>query len=234
MKSGFGGHRWYAGHSTLLLVLVGAALMGPGLCRASAADIEVRDFTVQVDGKQAGTYRIMIERKDDGSVTMAAESNVQVKVLLVPVYTYAYRGLEVWKGGRLQHLESSGKENSKTFAVNVDAISNGLRVKAQGQDHMARPDVWTTSCWQLPESQRRNQAIPLLGCDDGKELNGHLQQVGTDKITVGGQEQSCSHYRVMKTVPHELWFDGRERLVRDEWVSDGHRTVVELIRVEHR
>jgi hypothetical protein len=45
---------------------------------------------------------------------------------------------------------------------------------------------------------------------------------------VAGQEISCTHYCVNKDVPHDLWYDAQERLVRDEWVSSGHRTVLEM------
>jgi hypothetical protein len=38
-------------------------------------------------------------------------------------------------------------------------------------------------------------------------------------ITVAGQEQACIHYRVMNTVPYDLWYDGQERMVRHEWVT---------------
>jgi hypothetical protein len=36
------------------------------------------------------------------------------------------------------------------------------------------------------------------------------------------------HYRVLKDVPHELWYDMAERVVREEWVANGHRTQVVL------
>jgi hypothetical protein len=54
--------------------------------------------------------------------------------------------------------------------------------------------------------------------------------VGPEKIDVAGQRQSCVRYRIMTTPPHDLWFDAQERLVRQEWVTDGHRTVMEMVR----
>jgi Family of unknown function (DUF6134) len=228
-----GRHRASANRLTGLL-LMGVALFVPGWSRAGAADIEVRDFTIQVDGKNAGEYHMTIHRQDDGTVSMAAQSDVQVKVLLVPVYNYTYRGLEVWKAGRLQHFECSGKENSRTFTVSADAVVNGLQVKANGQEHTIRPDVWTTSYWQLPDARFRNQPLPLMRCDNGQDSTGHLQFIGMEKISVGGQEQSYAHYRVMNIVPHDLWYDGQERLVRHEWTADGHRTVIDMVRATRR
>ncbi|HEV3258275.1 MAG TPA: DUF6134 family protein [Gemmataceae bacterium] len=214
-------------------LLVGAALVLPGLSRAGAADVEVRDFSIAVDGKAAGDYHMTVRRQDDGSVSMTAQSDVHVKVVLVTVYSYGYRGVEVWKDSRLQHLACSGKENSKVFAVTADPATDGLHVKANGQEHVTRPDVWTTSCWQLPDAKFRNQDVPLLGCDNGRDIAGHLQFVGNEAIRVAGQDQVCAHWRLINGVPHELWYDGQERLVRHEWLTDGHRTVLEMVGLRH-
>ena len=225
--------QWRRGRLALLVLvlLAGGSLFLPGAGRAAAADAEVRDFTIQVDGKPAGDYHMTIRPQDDGSVSLSAESEVHVAVLLVNVYTYSYRGREVWKDGRLQHFESSGKENGKAFAVSADLGGGELHVKTNGQESVLRADVWTTSCWQLPDARLRNQAVALMGCDNGQLTIGQMQFVGSERLQVAGQEQACGHYRLMRDVPYDQWFDAQGRLVRQEWVSKGHKTVLELARV---
>ena len=156
------------------LLLVAGGWLIPGTGRAQAAEVETRDFAIEVDGKPAGNYHMRIERQNDGTVTLAAESEVQVKVLLVSVYSYAYHGLEVWKDGRLLHFESTGKENNKPFLVKADARPNGLHIRANGEEHTALPEVWTTSFWHLPRAEHRNKAVLLMGCDNGQEKLGSL------------------------------------------------------------
>ena len=212
---------------TTLVLAVTAGLLAIG-GQARAADVETRIFTVGVDGKKAGDYQLTISRLADGSLATSAASDVRVTILAIPVYTYTYRGREVWKGGRLQHFESSGKEKGKEFAIRADADGSTLRVVANGVERRTRPEVWMTSCWQLPEARYRNREVLLLGCDTGADVQGHLQFVASESIKVAGQMQTCAHYRVMKDVVHDVWYDGQERMVRDEWVSSGHRTVVEM------
>ena len=55
--------------------------------------------------------------------------------------------------------------------------------------------------------------------------------VGAERLKVAGQEQVCEHYRLMRDVSHELWYDAQDRLVRQEWLANGHRTVLELVHV---
>ena len=225
------GDRGRPATSAWLLLVGGLVLTGAG--RAAADDAEVRDFAIQVDGKPAGDYHMTIRRQDDGSVSLSAQSDVRVTVLLVTAYSYSYRGREVWKDGRLQHFESAGKENGKAFAVAADADADGLHVKADGKESVVSADAWTTSCWRLPDARLRNQAIPLMGCDNGQAGAGRLQLVGSERLKVAGREQACGHYRLTRDVPYELWYNDQERFVREEWVANGHRSVLELVRVGH-
>jgi hypothetical protein len=212
-------------------LLVGGFLALPGAGQAADANTEVRAFTIQVDGKPAGDYHMTIHRQDDGTTSLSAQSDVKVTVLLVTAYSYSYRGQEVWKDGRLQHFESAGKENGKAFSVTADLDGSSLHVKADGKESVLQSDAWTTSCWQLPDSRLRNQDIPLMGCDNGQASTGRMQYVGSERLKVAGQEQACAHYRLTRDVPYELWYDGQDRLVHEEWASNGHRTVLDLVRV---
>ena len=106
---------------------------------ARAADVETRNFTIQVDDKKSGDYQLTIQRQADGTISTAAHSEVRVTILAIPVYTYSYQGGEVWKDGRLIHFHSSGKENSKEFAIRADLDGSSLRVQANGQEHRRQP-----------------------------------------------------------------------------------------------
>jgi hypothetical protein len=215
--------------TVLALVLAAGGAMMLGVASARAGDTEMRTFRISVDGKKSGEYKMFIQKQADGSVVLYAKSDVRVTILAVPVYTYSYEGKEVWKNGRLMHFESKGKEKGKEFAIQADADSSALHVAANCSTHDAALDVWTTSCWQLPPAKFRNNAVTMFGCDTGAEYASRLQYVGTETITVSGQEINCTHYRVNKDVPHDLWYDAQDRLVRDEWTSSGHRTVLELM-----
>jgi hypothetical protein len=218
--------RWGCLAATLLVLAAGVA-------PAAAAETEARDFNVLVDGSRAGDYHVTIQHQDNGNLVMTLVSEVRVKVLGVTFYSYNYHGREVWKDGRLLRLESNGQENSKPFAVSAVPLANGLRVTFNGQEHLVPPDAWTMTYWQLPPAPARNQPLPLLGCDNGRDVSGHLQYIGPEQLVVAGQAQTCHHYRVTGSTPHELWYDGQERAVRQEWVVDGHKTVLELTHIGH-
>lgn len=203
-----------------------AWLVGP----ASAEPVtETRDYGIRVDGKPAGEYHTTV-RKDNGTVTVTSQAEVRVRVLLIN-YSYSFRGSEVWKDGRLQRLESTTNDDGKRFAVTAWVDGKELRVKSNGQERATRPDVWTTTYWRPPEARYRNQGVPLLDVDTGRDIRATLQFVGVNSINAAGQMLNCSHYRVLGGVQVDLWYDPQDRLVRQESIEDGHRTLIELTRV---
>jgi hypothetical protein len=194
-------------------LIVCALLAGPALARA--ADTEVRQFNVSVDGKPSGHYTMTFTKESDGSLTIGCEAHVKVKVALITAYHYDYMGREVWKDGRLQSLVSHCDDDGKKFEVSATAGEKGLAVKINGREKLVRGDVYLTTACYLPDAKRRDGALPLMEADNGEEIDGKMQPVET-------------HYRLMSHGPHDLWYDADGRMVRQEWTEDGHKTVLEL------
>jgi hypothetical protein len=211
------------------LLMAGISVLVSGVSGAAAATVEYRDFAIAVDGKPAGDYHLTITAQDNGTHVVTGKANVTVRVKLVYTYTYAYSGTEVWQGRRLLRLDSTCTDDGKSFAVTAAAEANGLRVRVNRQERMSRPDVWTTTYWQLPEVRFRNGAVPLLDADTGRPIDGRMQYLGTTQLQIGGKLLNCPHYCVIGDKVHvDLWYDDQERMVRQEGLEDGHRTVFEL------
>jgi hypothetical protein len=198
--------------------------------QAAAAENEVRDFAVWVDGKQVGQYQMAIHGQADGALVMKGTANVRVGIF----YKYAYNGQEVWKDGRLQTFQSMTNDNGKKYRVTARAETNGLRVNVNGKERMTRLDTWVTSYWRLPGAEARKKVIPLLDGDTGQFYAGRLQYVGVQQLTLGGRVQNCAHYRATGgPLTADLWYDAQERLVRQDTVERGHKTVLQLTGVHH-
>jgi hypothetical protein len=202
-----------------------------GAAPARAADTEYRTFAIQVDGRPAGDCRMKIERQHDGTEVMSAQVDVHVRFLLS--YTFTYQGGEVWKGGILQSLHSNCNDNGKRYQVAANAAGARLAVRVNGAERSLPADVYTTSFWKVADAHHHNQALTLLDVDRGKELARQLHYLGQDDVPVGGQQQKCYHFRVTGgPSPIDLWFDGQQRMVRQDFVELGHRTVVQLTAVQ--
>ena len=221
---------WNRPNAFRLFVCAGLALSIAGGMNVRAADSETREFAILVDGKPAGTANMTIEKKDDGSTVVACDTNVTVRVL-IKKYVYTCQTREVWKDGRLQQLSSRCNDDGKQYEVSGAAQADGVRVRVNGRERTVKPEVWLSSYWTLPDPKIRAGVVPVLDSDNGRDLQVRIQHIGEAQIAVAGQMQNVHHYRLTGTVGAELYYDASGRLVRREWVEEGHPTVMELTRL---
>lgn len=205
------------------MIAVLAALAGSP---ALAADTETRIFAVMVDGRPAGEFRLTIRTAADGGESISVVANVQVRSLLGG-YVYTYRGSEVWAAGRLRQLDSTSDDNGKKHAVHAAVAGDKLRVTVDGASRSTRPDLWPTNYWRLPPA-KAGQAIALLDVDTGEEQPARIDSIGPQSLAIVGKVTDCTRVSVAGPVPAVLHYDNRGRLVGEETIEDGHRTVLTL------
>jgi hypothetical protein len=198
--------------------------------KASAVETEVREFNIEVDGKVAGRYTMTITRQDDGILSMQAAANLAFKANWFYTYEYSYNGTEHWKDGRLWQLTSKCNDDGTRYEVMAQAEGQALRLRVNGKERTCRQDAWTTSYWMLADKRFHNQPVPLLDADNGKVYNGKLHDFGIKQIQVIGQMVNCHHFRVTggPADPSDLFFDGENRLVRQEFTEQGKKVVFSL------
>jgi hypothetical protein len=200
---------------------------------AWASDVETREFKVLVDGKRAGDAQMTIHRGDDGILNMHCDTEITIKVGPLRVYSYKYRGRETWKDGRLVRLQSTCNDDGKHYDVQAEAKSDGLHVSVNSVERIISADVWLTSYWQEPDKKRYDTDIPLLDADCGRDLEARLHLVGSEQRTVDGREAELKHFELNGKVHVDVWYDVTGRLVRQEWLEEGHRTRLELKNIRH-
>src|SRR3954454_18973507 len=119
-----------AGCRCLLISLALLAVLGA----ARADDTEVREFSVFVDGKDAGSSRMTLIQKDDGTSYMSATLDVKFRHLLVIDYALKIETQEWWKEGRLIGMKTNSSENGKKTEVTVAADNQQLRMRVNGKE----------------------------------------------------------------------------------------------------
>jgi hypothetical protein len=207
-------------------------LVAAGSLNAAEPESETRDFNIRIDNKPAGHYHMTIERTGDDTLVISAEASAKVSYLIY-TYRYSYEGREVWKKGRLWELTSKANDNGKKYTVTATASDTDLRVTTNGKGRATRWDVWTTTYWHAPDAKFRDQVVPLLDADTGKDINSNLTFVGVEPVTYpAGEVHKCMHYRLRGGgLEVDLWYDANDRMVRQESIEDGHKTVLELARL---
>lgn len=212
------------------ILLTASMLMLAGTTQG--AETERRELAIRIDNKPAGTYHLSVTQNDNGTITVHARANVSYWVFLYH-YKYSFQGTEVWKSGRLIRLDSTSNDDGKRFAVHAKADGANLQVTVNGETTTLPGDLWTTTAWHAPAHKFRNHRLPMIDADTGRALHGRLEYVDQQSIEVAGNSVECAHYRVTDGAQMELYFDGHQRLVRQDTVEQGHATVLQLTGVEH-
>lgn len=225
---------------SLPTVLCSAVVAAFFAAPAPAADLEHRTYVVTVDGKPAGEMKMTMQSLDDGTQLMAGQAALTVKRGNDPFRT-SYRGLETWKGGRLQKYEAFSDDDEKKRHLVGGVQDAKFRVTVNGQRHDVRPDVWTTSFWFAPAVPKKVVDVALFDVDSGKEAAARLEYVGAETRTVMGTSLECGHYRLRgQTIQADLWYDGADRLLRSEVTTSPaagapgspRKTVLDLTKVQ--
>lgn len=197
-----------------------------------AADLEARTYSVSIDGKRSGEYRITMRTKDEGVLETTAETITQAP----PGVSWRrtnYNGVETWKGGRLQHFEARCTDDGRRRRITASASGNQLRLLVNGQRSDVRGDVWTNTWWFLPEISTQTRDVAVMEVESGRVLAARLERLGIERLRVSGEPVECTHFRLRgEGLAAELWFDGRDRLVKFDATEDKHRTVMELIKLQ--
>jgi hypothetical protein len=206
-------------------VLIGLAVFANG---AKASDVETREYKVLVDGKRAGDAQMTIHRADDGTLSMHCDTEITVKVGPFKVYSYKYRGRETWKDGKLQRFQSTCNDDGKHFDVQAESQADGLHVSVNNVERTINANVWLTSYWQEPDKKKYETSVPLLDADCGRDLEARIHLVSVEQRSASGKTEEIKHLELIGHVHVDLWYDGSGRLIRQEWMEEGHRTRLEL------
>jgi hypothetical protein len=215
--------------TTFPRALVIAISLLPAWCILSihAGEPEMREMAIFVDGKRSGESHVTVEQREDGSTQISTTADVAVDALLFR-YKFSYRGMEVWKDGKLLKMQSNTNDNGKKISVSAVADSASIQLRVGNKERQVRADVWTTSYMRYPDLSRCDKTVALLDADSGKEITAKMQLIGKEELVVAGNKMTCEHFRLSGGVTTDLWYDGQKKLVRQESVESGHKLLIEL------
>ncbi|MBM4071829.1 MAG: hypothetical protein FJ271_23320 [Planctomycetes bacterium] len=209
------------------LLLIAVAFLG-NATTASATSIEQREYQILVEGKEVGQSNMTITRQDDGTTVMKGDASVRISKGIIN-FSFSNESTEWWKDGRLIGLKAVTTENKRKTELTVSADNNRLRLWVNNKEKPVQQDPWVNSYWKLPDAKYHNKRVPVLEVDAGREHNALLKFVGTENMAIAGQQEKCYHFKLTGG-PNavDLWFDQYYLLVRQEFVEQGHRTVVQI------
>lgn len=180
---------------------------------ALAADTAPRgplSFTVLRDGEAVGTHVLSFQSGPDDSLNVSADTNVVVKMAMIPVYRFEHHGREAWKGGYLVALSSDTNDDGTHHSVKASEDGDGLKVNGDGVVTRQPQDILPASLWNSNIVARSS----LMNTLDGHAMSVRIADLGGEPVSVAGRTVVARHYAMTGDLSRELWYDGAGVLVQ--------------------
>lgn len=167
------------------------------------------NFTVLRDGEAVGHHAVSFQPTPDG-LKVQVDTQVVVKMAMIPVYRFEHHDEEVWQGGHLVGLASATNDDGTRHGVRAAAGADGLRVEGDGVASRLPAGTVPASLWNRDTIGQSG----LMNTLDGHLMDVAVSDLGPDEVSVHGQPRPARHYRVAGELNRELWYDGAGTLVQ--------------------
>lgn len=187
-----------------LSLAAGAALAADGFPRGPLS------FTVLRNGDAVGTHTLRFQANADNSLQVSTDTNVVVRMAMIPVYRFEHHGRELWKDGHLVALNSETNDDGTRHSLGVSAEDGGLAVNGDGNASRLPAETLPASLWNSGTVTR----AALMNTLDGHAMAVRIADLGTEPVAVNGRTVPARHYAMAGDLSRELWYDGAGTLVQ--------------------
>lgn len=182
-----------------------------------------RTFAVSVDGKRIGEFALHSRR-------LGPESEITGSISISStLYSLRIAVNERWKDGHLVQFERAGAASYKKPELSLVGGKDGYLLKTGAKEVTVRGDVWPSTYFIRPETDRPIVVDVLSG--DAARAN--VEKVGKDRLMVDDKLVPVTHFRISASgMTTDLWYDADNRLVRRKWDQNGRAATFELTHIK--
>lgn len=218
-----GGRSWALPRRTLLalapaLLVGGAVLSWP----ARAAEQTTLQFEVFRGQDSIGSHSIAFAR-DGSRLQVETNTEVQLKLIGVTVFSYTHRGRETWQGPYLQTLETETNDDGTRHRVSGRRVDRGFSVEGTAGSYVVSSGVIPGSYW----NSDLVEANALIDVETGELFEIAVEDRGLDIVKAADEEVRARRFRVTGNRVVHLWYDASGLVVKMAFESRGEY-------IEHR
>lgn len=178
----------------MLTVMISLAIGALGTASGDIEDAPADSlrFAVFLNDREIG-YHDFTFREADGSRTVESEASFQVKLLFINAFRYRHEHVERWSDdGCLLEISARTDNNGNDLAVQGVARDDTFLVASSAGTEELTGCIQSFAYWN-PELRNARR---LLNSQTGEYVDVQVTPLGTDTITVGGQETTIERLRL--------------------------------------
>ena len=207
------------------LILTAGFLAGKPGWAAGVPEDGVLAFDIMRNGEAIGTHTYRFNKSGNGT-EVRIKTDIDFRLLFIPVYKFEHESREVWRNGRLTSLESNTNENGTPVKLAVHREEDSLMVMAEdGNLHVDR-EIIPASLWNRLVLNRTETLTTV----SGNLKTFQVEYVGEEIIDVRGQKTTTQHFRLTGEFERDLWYDNTDVLVGVRFEADDGSTVAYVLK----
>lgn len=175
------------------------------------------DFEVLRKGKPFGRHVLTFSPQEDG--TLQVENDIELTAKIGPFTAYKYRhtSTETWSGGRLTALEGETRKDGDDLMMTANVREDELFVEGSNYTGRAPADIIPSSHWHSTEVF----SDEILSSEGGQLLDVQTENMGTDTVTVAGEDIETTKFKLVSDLTVYLWYDTEGRWVKCAFEARG-------------
>lgn len=163
-------------------------------------------FDVSLDDRAIGYHSFDFSSNESGQFTVDVDAAFDVRVLLIPVFSYQHNNRETWQDGCLQRIESQTDSNGTRFNVTGVRRDGVFELSGDGEPKRLQTScLMTFAYWD----QRLLQQRQLLNAQTGEVVDVVIDKEGEERVDFGAQPVVADVYRILGDdgeVDIRLWY----------------------------
>ena len=166
-------------------------------------------FDVYREGKKVGFHRV---RFSGGGRDVAVHSDfrLQIDVLFLTVFRYAYLSEGRWRQGRLDRLNVTLDDDGKRSAIDAVRVGDRLKVEYDGGTYTAALPIFPTNHWNAGVLAQDR----VLNTLTGRLNNVRIEPAGRETVATERGDIVATRFVYSGDLATEVWYDDIGRWVK--------------------
>ena len=177
-------------------------------------------FDVRRKGETVGFHRVRFSG-DNEALIVESKFQLQIEILFIPVFRYAYRSESRWQDGHLERLKVTLDDDGQMSALSANRVGDVIRIDDGSIAYTARAPLYPTNHWNA----RVLTQDRVLNTLTGRLNTVRITPQERETVTTERGAIPATRYAYSGDLQTEIWYDDAGRWVKMRFAGRDGSTI---------
>lgn len=166
-------------------------------------------FDIYRKDRLIGAHTVTFE-EDGTNLRVRSKSDINIRILGLPLYNFSYSSLEVWQHGQLFSIEAETDDDGDKSMMRAQRHNGMLAVFSATSQSLAPGGIYPTTHWDAGVVN----STQILNTITGQINTITVQDLGIETVETGSGNRLARHFTYRGDLETDLWYD-----IKGHWVK---------------